>query len=351
MNIKQALLSISLLLLTTLPAAGQGFAGLGTTAEGFEKVVPGRTIRFPQDYGPHPGFRLEWWYVTANLRAADGEQLGLQWTLFRQATKPGKSNVGWSGHEFWMGHAALTTATAHFDAEKLARGGTGQAGAAASPISAWIDDWQFAASSTDKTYSLKAGGDTFRYALALTETGPHVRHGDNGFSVKSDQGQASYYFSHPFLQATGTVTIGDKDYVVTGNAWLDREWSSQPLAQHQSGWDWFSLKFKTGERLMVFGLRDTAGGMYRSGSWIQADGSLLALKEDDIKLIPLNTTTVEGRPVPTRWRVVVASQGVDLTVSALNPDSWMQTSIPYWEGPVNAEGSHAAVGYLEMTGY
>jgi predicted secreted hydrolase len=38
-------------------------------------------------------------------------------------------------------------------------------------------------------------------------------------------------------------------------------------------------------------------------------------------------------------------------VKALNPDAWMTTSIPYWEGPVTISGSHGGVGYLEMKGY
>ena len=29
----------------------------------------------------------------------------------------------------------------------------------------------------------------------------------------------------------------------------------------------------------------------------------------------------------------------------------MGTSFPYWEGPIAFRGSHAGVGYLEMTGY
>jgi len=29
----------------------------------------------------------------------------------------------------------------------------------------------------------------------------------------------------------------------------------------------------------------------------------------------------------------------------------MDTSIPYWEGPVRVTGSHTGRGYLEMTGY
>jgi predicted secreted hydrolase len=29
----------------------------------------------------------------------------------------------------------------------------------------------------------------------------------------------------------------------------------------------------------------------------------------------------------------------------------METSVPYWEGPIRFGGSHAGRGYLEMTGY
>jgi predicted secreted hydrolase len=38
-------------------------------------------------------------------------------------------------------------------------------------------------------------------------------------------------------------------------------------------------------------------------------------------------------------------------VDAVNPSAWMDTSVPYWEGPVHMSGSHAGRGYLEMTGY
>ncbi|MEM8665661.1 MAG: lipocalin family protein, partial [Pseudomonadota bacterium] len=34
-----------------------------------------------------------------------------------------------------------------------------------------------------------------------------------------------------------------------------------------------------------------------------------------------------------------------------NPHSWMDVSVPYWEGPVRIRGSHRGEGFLEMTGY
>src|ERR1700759_3293027 len=76
-------------------AAAQGYAGLGDSSEGFATVTPGKVFSFPADHGPHPDFRIEWWYVTANLTDAQGAACGLQWTLFRQATAAGPQGEGW----------------------------------------------------------------------------------------------------------------------------------------------------------------------------------------------------------------------------------------------------------------
>src|SRR3954454_6771807 len=74
----------------------QGFAGLGNEAFGFAEVTPGRRFVFPADHGPHPDYRIEWWYLTANLKDTDGNALGVQWTLFRQAMRPGPQRDGWA---------------------------------------------------------------------------------------------------------------------------------------------------------------------------------------------------------------------------------------------------------------
>jgi len=71
------------------PALAQGFAGLSERAPGYATVTPGRVFSFPADHGPHPEYRIEWWYVTANLFDKDGIAYGAQWTLFRAAMPPG----------------------------------------------------------------------------------------------------------------------------------------------------------------------------------------------------------------------------------------------------------------------
>jgi predicted secreted hydrolase len=126
--------------------ADKGFAGLGSDAAGFDIPVPGTPLVFPRDLGPHPGFRTEWWYLTANLQDESGVAYGVQWTLFRQAGAPRDEREGWANGTVWMGHAAVTTATEHLFSETFARGGVGQAGVIAQPFRAWIDDWVFEAS-------------------------------------------------------------------------------------------------------------------------------------------------------------------------------------------------------------
>src|SRR5216683_2883345 len=91
-------------------------------------------------------------------------------------------------------------------------------------------------------------------------------------SKKSERGQASYYFSQPYFKVSGRITIDDRPAEVTGLAWMDREWSSQPLASDQTGWDWFSLHLTSGEKLMLYRLRQNDGHNNLFGNWIEPDG-------------------------------------------------------------------------------
>ncbi|MEQ6248693.1 lipocalin-like domain-containing protein [Sulfitobacter sp. HNIBRBA3233] len=348
-GLRPLLAAVLALVVCSGTAVAQGFAGLGSDADGFAIPAPDPSFAFPADHGPHPDYRIEWWYLTANMTGPDGTAYGLQWTLFRSAIAPVATD-GWDSPQVWLGHAAVTTPDDHFAAERFARGGIGQAGVRAEPFEAWIDEWQMSGPSFDNL-RLRAAGDVFAYDVALSAQGPLVFHGDGGYSVKSAQGQASYYYSQPFFDLEGTLTLPGGEIAVTGTAWLDREWSSQPLAANQTGWDWFSLSFDGGEKLMGFRLREAAGGSFTSGTWIAADGSTSALPDGAFTAEPLAETDVAGRTVPTRWRVTVPDRALDVTVDAVNPRAFMDVSVPYWEGPVSVSGSHAGRGYLEMTGY
>lgn len=337
-------------------AFADGFAGLGDDAQGFAEATAEKPLVFPADFGAHPNFRIEWWYLTANLQDASGASYGVQWTLFRQAMEPGPERRGWANQNIWMGHAAVTSAAEHLFAETRARGGVGQAGVNAEPFRAWIDDWSFATRDDRpgaglSRLSVSAAGARFRYKLDLTTDAPLVPHGEAGFSRKSASGQASYYYSQPFFQVEGVLVIGDREAKVSGQAWMDREWSSRPLAPDQKGWDWFSLHLSNGEKLMLFRLRSDMARTFRAGTWIAADGTPQALASDDIAFEPLSMTAIAGRRLPKAWRVRVKSRGLDIETAPLNANSFMATSFQYWEGPIAFHGTHQGRGYLEMTGY
>ena len=93
---------LALLALGRKAAFAQGFAGLGSEAGGFASVVPGRTLSFPVDHGPHPDYRIEWWYVTANLTdssgaawARNGRCFGRRWRRARNWRAGLTSRSGW----------------------------------------------------------------------------------------------------------------------------------------------------------------------------------------------------------------------------------------------------------------
>jgi predicted secreted hydrolase len=313
-------------------------------------------MQFPADHGAHPNFRIEWWYVTANLTDTNGNAYGVQWTLFRQASTPGDQGEGWGNRQVWMGHAAVTTPSSHHVAETFARGGVGQAGVTAEPFEAWIDDWRLraiapASNASLSPLDLNASGKNFSYALRLDADKPVVPQGDNGYSVKSESGQASYYYSQPFYAARGEIVLDGKTVAVTGRAWLDREWSSQPLSSQQTGWDWFSLHLASGDKVMLFRLRARDGTSFIAGNWIDPSGHSAPLSRDAVRVMPGPTTPIEGKQIPTTWAVAIPDRGVSLQCTPLNPRSWMTTLVAYWEGPIHCTGSGDATGYLEMTGY
>ncbi|MEM9249095.1 MAG: lipocalin-like domain-containing protein [Pseudomonadota bacterium] len=347
-------------------ALAQGFAGLGTAADGFALPDRGRALVFPADHGAHPRFRIEWWYLTANLTTADGREGGIQWTLFRAALAPEGPHSGWRSPQVWLGHAGVTLPGQHLHAEVLARGGIGQAGVRATPFAGWIDDWEMrdpraalppaetiAATEGDAldTLTLHASGTHFSYRLGLRAEGPLVLQGDAGYSVKSPAGQASHYYSQPFYRVEGVLRLPDEDVTVSGQGWLDREWSSQPLADTQDGWDWISLHLDTGAKMMGFRLRDRAGAPFTSATFIAPTGAETPYSDGALAMTPLEWVPVAGRDVPIRWRAVLPAEGIDVTLSAVEPNAWMATTTPYWEGPVRIAGSHGGRGYLEMTGY
>lgn len=349
------------------PVATPDLAVLAQGAEGYAEAQPGVELAFPRDHGPHPDYRIEWWYLVANLQDAGGRPYGAQWTLFRYAVRPPGTESGatsWQSGQVFMAHFAITTPNDHIAFQRYARGGDhggpngelAQAGVRVEPFMAWLDDWRLASRGGDwLPLELRARQGDFAMDLQLEATGPLVLQGEEGFSQKHPGGGGSHYYSQPFLEAHGMLELEGQRVAVSGQAWLDREWGSRFLQPDQAGWDWFALHLDSGEKLMLFRWRGRDGGEdYHHGVLISPGGRPRALDRSRIGLQPLAETVVAGRALPLRWRVDLPEIGRSLEIKALHPAQWLDVDFPYWEGVVLVRGDGAGNsgrGYLELTGY
>jgi predicted secreted hydrolase len=337
----------------------------GPAAAGFARADRPRDFRFPEDHGPHDGFRTEWWYLTGQLAAADGRAFGYQLTFFRQALAPAvaPSTSRWRTGHLWMAHFALTdVAGERFHAfERFGREALGLAGARRSPLRIHVEDWELAATDlAPDTFRLAAAEGDVALALDLASTRPPVLQGDAGLSAKGPElGNASYYYSLTRLASRGELRLGARRFAVTGSSWLDREWSTSALGPDLAGWDWFALQLDDGSDLMLYRLcrRDGSGALTSAGTWIAADGSTARLAAPDFGLTPLTTwESPRGGVYPARWRVEIPGRALSLEVEPLLSDQELPLLVRYWEGAVVARGTAAGRpvtgrGYVEMTGY
>jgi predicted secreted hydrolase len=259
-----------------------------------------------------------------------------------------------------MAHFALTWPRGHRAWQRYARGGDhgglARAGVRAEPFAAWLDDWELA-DDGQGGLQLNARQDDFFVQLRLGGNDRIVLQGIDGYSQKHPDGGGSHYYSQPFLAAHGEIGLDGERVTVMGNAWLDREWSSQFLQDDQQGWDWFALHLDSGEKIMLFRLRPRSGktsGAFVHGVLIGADGHKQNLDPDRLELDVADHTTVAGKKLPLRWSVRLPEIDRAFEIRALHPEQWMDLDFPYWEGVVLVSGDgpeNTGRGYMELTGY
>jgi len=353
---------------------------------------------FPEDHGPHPGFKTEWWYVTGNLdtegaahvpgrQPGAGERdFGFELTLFRIALRPpettpvrfassdsmrSQARSNWATDQMYMGHFAVSDITneTQYDVERFSRSAIDLAGAQSDPFRVWLNDWEIATidpasdSLIDGAFPvrLRAHGNDAAANLTLTPTKPMVLQGDRGLSQKGEgEGNASYYYTYPRLDTQGTIVVEGDTLNVSGLSWMDREWSTSALSDNQVGWDWFALQLDDGRDMMYYQLRskDGSASRYTDGVIVSEDGTPTRIEKNDAELEVLDTyTTPDGtRDYPTAWRLRVPGQNLDLRITAAFDDQELKVSVRYWEGAVTIAGTSGGKpvrghGYVEMTGY
>ena len=341
----------SLLVLAQICAIAQA------TTDGFAIPQPGRVFEFPRDHGSHSEFRTEWWYVTGHLDARDGGRFGFQVTFFRQARREDGKTL-----HLHLAHAALLDAkTGRFvHEERLNREG-----------------WD--AVSSDKTLAVRNGNWSLRLdeatqrlhiaatvkaevllRLELEPVKPLVVFGKDGVSRKgASDSAASHYLTWPRLKTTGTVKLGATEQAVSGEAWMDHEFSSSQLEAGQVGWDWAALQLKDGREVMVYRMRRADGTADAASTLavVERDGKLRQLASDAFswKVLATWKSPRNGAEYPIRVRIQFEGESFELKPLAEDQEQdGGITQLPYWEGAcdvLDSRGQAAGRAFLELAGY
>lgn len=340
-------------------------APVGAAPAEFAPVTPGRELIFPRDFGAHPDFRTEWWYATGWLQTPDGKPLGFQITFFRSATEHDRANPSrFAPAQLIIAHAALSDPQAGklLHDQKSARAGFGLAYAKEGDTDVKLDAWRFVRNAVHDgqgRYRASIAAKDFTLELVLQPSQPPLLQGERGFSRKGPKPeQASYYYSEPHLQVSGTVTRDGKPVAVTGSAWLDHEWSTSVLDPQAAGWDWVGANLDGGAAVMAFRIRGKDGKTLWAHAVLRdAAGRITQFGPDQVQFVPLRSwrspRTNAAYPValrivtgPTTWELTPLQDDQEL-------DSRLSTGAVYWEGAVmlSRDGQPAGRGYLELTGY
>jgi predicted secreted hydrolase len=209
----------------------------------------------------------------------------------------------------------------------------------------------------------------------LAGAGQPVAQGDQGrFAKGAAPGNASYYFSRPSLPTRGRLTLPPAaspraaapiTFTVSGQSWMDREWSTAALGAGVRGWDWLGAHLPDGRDLMMYRLRDEADRT-TSASRVTLIGApatdgrraVHTYAADRFALTPLDfwTSAQTGVRYPASHQLELPDEGIRLVIRPLLADQELRLAVLYWEGAVSLAGTAggAAItgeGYLELTGY
>lgn len=336
-----------------------------------DAVRLGRPLRFPRDHGAHPGARIEWWYATGWLDLAGSAPLGFQVTFFRSRTGLGELLSGrFAPRQLLFAHAALSDigAQRHQQAQRITRWsgdpGARDSAAIVGDTGVHIGRWRLQrdAVGAASRYRAQVGGSDagFEMDLALTATQPVLLQGQDGFSRKGPlPTQASHYYSQPHLHVLAQVTRGARVQTLTGQGWLDHEWSDEVLPTGAVGWDWIGMNLADGGALTAFRLRHADGSsLWAGGSHRTRDGRLRTFTADDVQFAPQRVWTSPGSLAryPVAWQIRTPSGKFQLRalMDAQELDGRASNGTAYWEGLsdlLDESGRAIGRGYLEMTGY
>lgn len=338
----------------------QALAAAMAAGAGPALALPTRVLQFPRDFGAHPDFRTEWWYITGHANSGPRE-FGFQLTFFRSRVDGTQGMASkFAAKQLLFAHAAVTDVAGNklWHDQRIAREGFDIASASTQGMALKLRDWSL--QSQGRTHSARLPATDFALNLQFTETQPVLLQGQQGLSRKGpEEKQASYYYSLPQLATSGSLQIKGQNFNVSGKAWLDHEWSEEILHPDATGWDWIGMNLDDGSALTAFRLRDKAGNtLWDGGSFRSAKGDVYPFSRGEVIFKPVRRwkSPLSQASYPVEWLVRTPADiyTVRAVIDNQELDSRQSTGAIYWEGLselIDSNGKRVGRGYLEMTGY
>jgi predicted secreted hydrolase len=347
----------------------------------------GDVFGFPDDHVLHQPEAIvenielfvEWLYWTGELEDVNtGDLYGFQYTLFQQNLQPGL--IGYVNHAAISDirnsrHPRYRYATLPQQAN-ITNGTDADMGPYwryednQTTLTYWedLDTWNITTSGNVSN----DGGHGQNISLNLTTANDNADYYIHRQDGLSDQGACqdlgsepmagkSYYYSHPSMTTTGTLTIDGRNIDVQGSSWFDHQWGG--FGKCYPAWDWFSLRLDDGSFVMLYNLKDPSLNdipNQRGLSYIDHNGKVEWWYGEDAANLTATRwwkSDLFGFRYPLDWTI-------DTPVGkyALQPYFDEQTmnvapgEVKYWEGLMRVRegdisGKQIGIGYMELAGY
>ena len=347
-----------------------------TTGDGFAVPQPGRHFAFPRDYGSHPEFAIEWWYITGHLFVTNDatERFGFQVTFFRRSIVSPKgtnttTDAAFGDDQIYLAHMTLTDIQSgqfRFQ-ERLNRGGW-DAASSTNTLDVRNGNWTLKLKpGTNIVIDLQStiGADEASTLQFIPEK-PLVAFGTNGVSRKAaDLTASSHYLTFPRLAVSGTVTLDETNLPIRGEAWMDHEFSSSQVGKDQVGWDWLCLQLIDGREIMAYRMRrkDDSTDPYSTVAWVDTKGTVRQVGPTEFQWNVLDRwkSPHTGANYPSLVRLAAKNPETGkteaFTIEPLVADQELSGKlggVNYWEGACRILDDNKKVigrAYMELTGF
>ncbi|MBI5496667.1 MAG: hypothetical protein HY904_16725 [Deltaproteobacteria bacterium] len=361
-------------------------------------------IQFPADEGVHPRAKTEWWYMNGHLADVEGGRYDFFSALVNM---PSVLEVKFNP-DHWhppVNFPDILGATALDGGLTVRSPDNDPLHFALREVKPYVIPWN-----PMDTHGLAQGHLESSFATWVGPVGSMERTGGQALSLVAPFGKdvlvtlaldqarkpqpllvggqgevhmgplgLSRYYSFPYMDAVGTVSINGVVTPVRGQAWMDHQWGDMAFFDGYDRWRWFGIQLDDLTEIITFIFWDAAGNVVQTNaSILLADGTQQNLQAmTDQGQAPVMSVTDRGQPwvspvtgcrYPLRPTVSIPAFNAVLELDPVMFNQEMVGKGPrnfltqgpffpdYWEGGMTVRGTRngqAVTGkaFYELLGY